>query len=392
MGDDSVRTIGVATVARSDYGIYLPVLRAIDQHPALDLKIIAGGMHLDPHSGHTIDQILADGWPVAARVPAVADSDQPVDIGRALGQGVAGFAAALAEIKPDLLLVLGDRYEMCAAALAALPLQIPVGHIHGGELTLGAMDDALRHAITKLSHLHFASCREYSHRIIQMGEEPWRVKVCGAPGLDNILATTVMEPEELAQALGLPMEPAPLLVTYHPVTLEQTDSAWQIQELFAALDELERTTVFTLPNADAKGRMLAKMVREFCAGRDWAHLRENLFTKVYLSLMAHAGAMVGNSSSGIIEAPSFELPVVNIGARQEGRIKAANIIDTGYGHEEILAGIKRALSPVFAASLQGMENPYGDGRAALRIVDRLSQVEFGQGLIKKRFYDLRVGG
>ena len=375
-------------MARSDYGIYLPVLRRLQDEPELRLHLIVAGMHLSPEFGLTVEAIEADGYNVGDRVEMLLSSDSPEGIAKSMGLGAIGFAQAYARVRPDILLVLGDRFEMHAATVAALPFKIPVAHIHGGEITEGAIDDALRHSMTKLSHLHFVATQEYRQRVIQMGEEPWRVVVSGAPGLDNLHSVPRLDRDQLEERLGMALDPAPLLVTYHPVTLEYEDTQWQAQELLSSLEEIGLPVVFTMPNADTGGRAITDMLREFVRSHPNARLVENLGTQAYFSLMGCAAAMVGNSSSGIIEAPSFGLPVVNIGARQAGRTRAANVIDVGYGRVDIVQGIKHALDPEFRAGLRGMANPYGDGQAADVIVRHLTETPTDQQLIVKRFVDV----
>lgn len=384
-----MRTIGVVTVGRSDYGLYRPVLSRIKEDPDLALHLIAAGMHLCPEFGYTARAIEEDGFEIADRVEMLLSSDTPAGVAKSIGLGTIGFAEAYSRFRPDILLVLGDRFEMLAAVAAALPFKLPVAHIHGGESTEGAMDEAIRHAITKMSHLHFVAAEVYAQRLRQMGEEAWRVMVSGAPGLDNLREFQPLGLRELEEQLGLNLNPAPLLVTYHPVTLEYEQTEAQMRELLAALAEADQNIVFTYPNADTHGRLIIRMIQEFAA-RDKGRSRVavNLGTRAYFSLMQRAAAMVGNSSSGIIEAASFELPVVNVGARQEGRLRGQNVIDVGNSRGEIAAGIRKAVSPEFRAGLAGLRNPYGDGRAAERIVVRLSQVDLGQELIQKRFAPL----
>ena len=276
---------------------------------------------------------------------------------------------------------------MYASALAALPFKIPIAHIHGGDVTEGAMDDALRHSLTKLAHLHFVATEDYGRRVRQMGEESWRITVCGSPGLDNIHSTPLLGDDEMEDLIGLPMEEPPLLVTFHPVTMEYERTDWQVTELLAALDTVNRPMVFTLPNADVKGRTITHMIERYAARQPRTRLVTNLGTQAYFTLMSKAAAMVGNSSSGIIEAPSFRLPVVNIGIRQKGRVRARNVIDVGYERDKIVRGIKKALSPSFRKSLSDMTNPYGDGQAAEPIVSMLQNVPLDQQLIIKHFVD-----
>lgn len=383
-----MRTIGVVTTSRADYGVYLPVLREIQQDAALSLHLIVAGMHLSSDFGHTVDLIEADGFPIGDRVEMLVSSDTPDGIAKSMGLGIMGFAQSYRHSRPDILVVLGDRFEMYAAAVAALPFKIPVAHIHGGEVTQGAFDDSLRHSMTKLSHLHFVAAREYRDRVLQMGEEDWRVTVAGAPSLDNLRTVEVPDADELERKHGFKLDPAPLLVTYHPVTLQYEQTEWQIRELLAALEESKLPAVFTAPNADTSGRTVAQAIRSFVEARQNAWLVDNLGTRDYFGLMALAVAMVGNSSSGIVEAAPFGLPVVNIGLRQQGRIRSANIIDVGHERQEISKGIHKASSDRFRAGLGEVVSPYGDGYASRRILEVLNRVELDDRLIVKRFVDL----
>ncbi len=384
-----MRTVGVVTVARSDYGIYLPILRQLQREPALRPMLIAAGMHLSPYFGLTVKAIEQDGFRVDERVEMLVASDTPEGVAKSLGLGIIGFAQVYARSRPDILLIMGDRYEMLAAASAALPFKVPVAHIHGGESTQGAIDEAIRHSITKMAHLHFASTEVYAQRLIQMGEEPWRVAVSGAPGLDNLRHFRPMSRDALERELRLDLSSPPLLVTYHPVTLEYEDTREQMDELLAALEDVGLPVVFTYPNADTGNHAIVQMLRGYVTGHEQARLVVNLGTQGYFSLMSEAVAMVGNSSSGIIEAPSFRLPVVNIGPRQAGRLRARNVIDVPCHRAAIAGGIRRALSPAFRASLADLINPYGDGHAAERIVQRLATVPLDGKLLMKRFHDLQ---
>lgn len=384
------RRIAVVTVARSDYGIYRPLLRRIEAAPDLELALIVAGMHLMSEFGRTVDEITDDGFAPAATVDLAPEGDRPADIVRAMGQGMAGFARAYEELAPDLLVVLGDRYEMHTAASAAVPFLIPIVHIAGGSLSLGAIDDALRHSITKLASLHFVETEAYARRVVRMGEAPERVAVTGALNLDNLADMTPLTRKLLAERFGLVLEASdpPLLVTFHPVTREFRDTRAHAEALLAALDEAGRPVVFTYPNADTGGRVIIEMIDAFAAARPRVHCVPHLGTLGYFSLMARAAAMVGNSSSGIIEAASFALPVVNVGARQEGRFAPPNVITTGAGKAEILAGIREATSETFRKTLKGLKNPYGDGRAAGRMIEILRAVDPADpGLIAKPFHE-----
>jgi len=383
-----VRTIGVITTGRSDYGIYLPLLRRIKQDPALRLYLIVSGMHLSPEFGMTVKVIEEDGFEINERVEMLLSSDTPEGIAKSMGLGTIGFAQVYARFRPDILVVLGDRFEMHAAVVAALPFKIPVAHLYGGELTEGAMDDAFRHGITKMSHLHFTSTDVYAQRVIQMGEEPWRITACGALSLDNLHATPLLSRDEFADKFAITLPEKFLLVTYHPVTLEYEQTEKQVKELLAALDIIGLPVLFTMPNADTGGRIIRKLIDEFLYEHPDSMKAESLGTQGYFSVMKLAAAMVGNSSSGIVEAASFALPVVNIGNRQKGRIRGRNVIDVGYSRTEVLEGIRRAIGHEFRANLHGLVNPYEKGQAAEIIVGKLKQTKIDDNLIRKRFYDL----
>jgi UDP-hydrolysing UDP-N-acetyl-D-glucosamine 2-epimerase len=387
MGVFGVRTIGVVTVARSDYGIYLPLLRRIREDPDLRLLLIVAGMHLSPEFGLTVRAIEEDGFEIGERVEMLLSSDTPEAISKSMGLGTIGFAQAFARFRPDILLVLGDRFEMHSAAVAAVPFGIPIGHIHGGESTEGVIDDVFRHSITKMSHMHFVANEAYARRVIQMGEEPWRVVISGAPGLDNLHLVRLLSREKLEEKFMMRLRKPILLVTYHPVTLEHEQTEIQVQSLLSALEQVNAMLIFTYPNADTHSRTIIRMINQFVAEHEEARVVTNLGTQAYLSFIKYATAMVGNSSSGIIEAASFKLPVVNIGSRQRGRIRGKNVIDVGYSQPDIVVGIKKALSHEFRASLSDMNNPYGDGHAAERIIERLKHVELDNKLLLKRFYE-----
>lgn len=382
-----MRTVGVVTVARSDFSIYRPVLRRIMGDAELRLNLMVSGMHLSPEFGYTVREIEAEGFPIAERVETLLSSDTAEGVAKSIGLGVIGFGQVFARSHLDILVVLGDRFEMYAAAVAALPFRLPVAHIHGGEVTTGAMDEGLRHSITKLSHLHFVAAQAYADRVERMGEEPWRVIISGAPSLDNLHDLPLLSSRELEVLLGFSVDQPFILATYHPATLAEEDASWQVEELLAALETADLPTVFTLPNADPEGRKIAEMIRRFVATHPSARLVENLGTQAYFSVMAAAAAMVGNSSSGIIEAASFKLPVVNVGSRQEGRIRGPNIIDVDYARSAVLGGIRQAMDPVFSHSLDSIANPHGEGEAAQVIVERLKSVPLDRRLVAKRFYD-----
>lgn len=383
-----MRTIGVVTVSRADYGLCRPVLARMEAEPELRPALFVSGSHLAAELGSTVREIEADGFRVEARVELLAGSDDPAEVAAAIGGGVAGFGAALARARPDLVLLLGDRFEMLAAALGALPLRVPLAHVHGGESSEGSFDESTRHALTKLSHLHFVSAEAHARRVRQLGEEEWRVVVSGAPGLDAIREHVPLENAELERRIGMPLDGPTLLVTYHPATLDPEEPRARAEALVAAVEASGLPAVFTYPGADPGGRAVREVVDAYVRRRENARAVPSLGGDAYLSLMRRAAAMVGNSSSGIVEAASLGLPVVNVGIRQEGRLRAANVIDVGDEPRVILAGIRRAVSAEFRAGLAGLENPYGDGHAAERIVETLRRVELGARLLQKRFRDL----
>ncbi|MGB6064899.1 MAG: UDP-N-acetylglucosamine 2-epimerase [Desulfomonilaceae bacterium] len=382
-----MRTVGVITGARSDYGIYRPILRRIQQDSDLELHLIVTGMHLAPQFGSTVKAIEEDGFEIGDRIDILLMSDTSESLAKSLGLGIIGFAQSYCRFRPDILLVLGDRLEMLAAVAASLTFNIPVAHIHGGESTEGAIDESIRHAITKMSHLHFASTDTYAQRIIQMGEEPWRVTVCGAPSLDNLRDISLLSPRALNERHGLSLHDCTLLVTYHPVTLEFEETEAQMSELLAALERTDCGVIFTYPNSDTQNHVIIRMIHEFVdQHKKRCQVVVNLGTQSYFSLMSHVQAMVGNSSAGIIEAASFKLPVVNIGNRQAGRLHGKNVINASYGRDEIVQAIKQAISQEFKAGLADLINQYGDGGASQRIVNRLKQVQLDERLLHKRFH------
>ena len=380
-----MKTIGIVTSARSDFGLYLPLMREINTRPDLRLEIVATGMHLAPQFGFTVEQIEEAGFAVRERVNSWVAEDTPQAVGRSMGQGVIGFSELFARWQPDILVVLGDRCDMFPAALAALPFRIPVAHIAGGEVTEGAIDDALRHGLTKLCHLHFVATHEYAERVKQMGEEVWRVIVSGALALDNFRQMEMWPPEVTARRIGFDLNRPVALVTYHPVTLEYDCAGEQIANLLTALDEGGVQCVFTHPNADTGWSQIALAIEKACKARsDW-RLVTNATQTGYFSLMNAVSVMVGNSSSGLVEAPSFKLPVVNVGTRQSGRLRAANVIDCGYGIDDVRSALVHALSREFRESLRDLQNPYGDGHAAERIVKRLAILDNLPKLLRKKF-------
>ncbi len=383
-----MRNLLIATAGRSDYGIYRSILNRIESEPGLDYGLLVTGAHLSAAAGETVAEIERDGRPIAARVPLPDTSTGPAGAAQAMADALAGTAEVLAEGRFDMVVVLGDRFEMFAVTAACVPFNIPIAHIHGGELSFGAIDDSFRHAMTKMAHLHFASTEDYAARIRRMGEEDWRVTVSGAPALDTILQADLPSRDTLSARFGLPLDEPPLLVTFHPVTRQFGEAEEQTRALLAALDEVDLPVVLTAPNADAESATIRALFAEFLAkkrGRAW--LVESFGALNYLAMLREARAAVGNSSSGLIETPGFKLPTVNIGNRQLGRTRAANVIDSAPEATAIKAAIARAIDPAFRQSLATMANPYGDGRAAERIVDVLTTVPINAKLVAKTFVD-----
>ena len=392
----STARIAVLTTTRADYGLLYWVLRAILDDPDVELLLYVTGSHLSPAFGVTADTIETDGIPIRRRVEVLLAADTPTAVGKAMALALAGFSDALAEDRPDVLVLLGDRFEIVPVALACVVHGVPVAHIHGGEATEGALDEYFRHAVTKLATLHFAATEAYRRRILQLGEAPERTFAFGAPGLDHLHRTDLPSRATLQDALGLPLDRPTALVTYHPVTAEPGVAGAQIDALLAALlAEEPLRAVFTQPNADAEGRAIQERIEHFCHDHpDRFRFVANLGTRRYLGCLRHLDLMVGNSSSGLVEAPSFRMPVVNVGTRQRGRIRAPNVIDVGNDEAEIRRGVRTAMSPEFRTGLSGMTNPYdpvGDGRVSERIVVELKRFVREGAPRAKAFVDLPHG-
>lgn len=383
-----MKRICVVTGTRAEYGLLRWLMEGIRQSPKLRLQVIATGAHLSPEFGLTYRDIEADGFVLDRKVEMLLSSDTPSGVAKSMGLAMIGFADAFAELRPDMVLVLGDRYEIFSAAAAATIARIPVAHLHGGETTEGAFDEALRHSITKMAHLHFVAAQAYRRRVIQLGEDPARVFLVGGLGIDNMLKLDLLDRTALETALDFKLGPKNLLVTFHPATLEQGAAAGQMDELLAALDTLQDThLIFTMPNADTEGRALSRQVEAYVAGRPNAKVYTSLGQLRYLSAIAHVDAVVGNSSSGLAEVPSFRKATVNIGDRQKGRLKAQSVIDCTPDRESITAALAQAYSADFQASLSQVVSPYGDGGANQKILHILENHDFPDSL-KKTFHDL----
>lgn len=381
--------ICIVTGTRAEYGLLFPLMKAITEDNAMELQLLVTGMHLSPEFGLTYKQIEADGFHINVKVDMLLSSDTPEGISKSMGVGMIGYADAFASLKPDWIIILGDRFEAFAAASAAFVARLPIAHISGGETTEGATDEAFRHAITKMSYLHFTATEAYRKRVIQLGESPDRVFNVGALGIDNIMHLQRSSRSELEQFLSIDLSLPTVLVTYHPVTLENNTAQHQFRSLINALLEFENIQVIiTYPNADTDGRVIITELQHIVKkhpGKFFAY--PSLGQKRYLSLIPFMKAVIGNSSSGIVEIPSFHIPTVNIGDRQKGRISSDSVIHVAPDKESIISGINKAFSPTFTNKCKDLPNMYGDGKTCGRIMDKL--IEFGKvQTIKKQFYDL----
>ena len=376
------------TGTRADYGHLYWVLHEIANEPALELQLVVTGAHLSTTFGHTVDQIERDGFPIARRVPFSLDNDSPVAVAESMASVTAGLARAFHELSPDVIVVLGDRYEVLAAAQAALILGIPLAHLHGGETTEGAFDEAIRHAVTKMAHLHFVAADEYAERVLQLGESADRVFNVGAPGLDHLERTPLATREELEAHLSLILQSPLLVVTYHPETLDQGDGEGGLIAMLDALSSLDAATiVFTGVNADPGHASIHERIAQFIAKQPQQRaMVASLGQARYLGLLRIADAVVGNSSSGMIEAPALRLPTVNIGDRQKGRLHAASVIDAQPNAVDIRRALSLALDPSFRNNLPTNVSRYGLGNASKKIVEVLKTARL-EGIVKKHFVD-----
>ncbi len=381
--------ICIVTGTRAEYGLLRWVMQGIKDDPDLTLQIIVTGMHLSLEFGLTYREIELDGFRIDRKVEMLTSSDTSVGIAKSMGLGLIGFADALNDLRPDLIVVLGDRFEIFSAVAAALVARIPVAHLHGGEATEGLIDEAIRHSITKMAHLHFVAAEEYRQRVIQLGEQPERVFLVGGLGIDSIKRLRLLERPELEASLDFRFGRKNLLVTFHPVTLEKATAAEQMSELLAALGDLADThLIFTLPNADTDSRILIKMVEQFVASHSNSRAYKSLGQLRYLSCIAQVDGVVGNSSSGLVEVPSFKKGTIDIGDRQRGRLKAASVIEAAPTKGSIAAALKKLYSDDFQGSLNKVTNPYGEGGASEKVVTSIKSSSLVD-ILKKRFYDIR---
>ena len=382
-----MKRVCVVTGSRAEYGLLRWVMQGLQDSAVCELQTVVTGMHLSPEFGSTWRALVADGFTIDWKVEMLLGSDSAVAVTKSVGLATSGFADAYNHLAPDLVLVLGDRFEILAAASAALIAGIPIAHLHGGEVTEGAYDDAIRHAVTKMAYLHFTAAEPYRNRVIQMGESPDRVWCVGGFGLDGVMKCDRMSRTELEESLGMSLGDASMMVTFHPETASAADPRAQMVELLAALEDRSEKLIFTMPNADNEGRALFAMIEDFVARHpDRACAHVSLGQRRYLSALAEVDAVVGNSSSGLIEAPAFEKGTVNIGVRQDGRLRARSVVDCDADRIDIAAAIDRVLDPAFRAKVKGQPNPYGDGGASERTVAVIEAWNPTNKL--KRFYDL----
>ncbi|MCY7347675.1 MAG: UDP-N-acetylglucosamine 2-epimerase [Pyrinomonadaceae bacterium] len=379
----STRKIAVVTTSRADYGHLYWTLKELENRSGVDLQLIALGAHFSPTFGSTFTEIEADEFTINERVECLISSDTDIGMAKTIGVATIGLADILGRMRPDILLLIADRYEMLAPASVALALRIPIAHIEGGDVSEGAIDDAVRNALTKMSHLHFTTNENSRRRVLAMGEEAWRVHLVGSPSLDNLRRRKLFSREAVETDLGLDFNQKTVVVAYHPVTI-QRDPTTEADTVFAALEQVSGQIVFCYPNSDAGSHQLIERAKVFCQKRPNAHLFVNLNHLKYWSLLKYADLLLGNSSSGIMETPSLALPTVNIGMRQQGREQARNILDAAPDAGAIMRAIEKGLSADFRESLVGMTNPYGDGHASEKIAEILTSITLGDELLIKR--------
>ena len=377
------------TGTRAEYGLLYWLMKGVQKEPTLQLQVIATGMHCSPEFGLTYKEIEKDGFYIDKKVEMILSADTPSSIAKSTGVGLIGFSDAYTDLEPDVIIVLGDRYELLAASTAALFYRIPVGHIHGGETTEGAFDEAIRHSISKIAWWHFVAAEEYKNRVIQLGEDPKRVFLVGGMGVDGIKKMPLLKQNKLEESIDFNFGQKNLLVTYHPVTLENNSTEIQIQELLKSLGELVDTKIiFTRPNSDTNGRIINKYIDNFVNNHPQSSIAfTNMGQKNYLSTLQFVDAVVGNSSSGLLEAPTFKIGTVNIGDRQKGRLKSESVIDCKVNKESILKAISTIYSAPFQKKLKSVKNPYGEGSGSEKIINVLKSKPLPSEL-KKKFYNL----
>lgn len=387
-----MKRIGIMTGTRAEYGLLKPLMQEINKDNDLELYLIVSGMHLSPEFGMTYKEIEGDGFQINAKVEMLLSSDSPAGISKSIGLGVIGFADEFQRADLDMLILLGDRYEALSAAICALVMRIPIAHLHGGELTEGAIDEGIRHSITKMSYLHFTSTEQYRNRVIQLGENPERVFYVGALGVENIKKINLMTKEELEKSIHFEIDENTVVVTYHPVTLENNTVEEQFLNLLKVLDRNPKIRmIFTKANADTNGRIVNELIDKYAAqNSERACAFVSLGQKRYLSALKYCRIVIGNSSSGIIEAPSFGKPIINIGDRQKGRICADSVINCGYTQQEIQQAMETALTEEFENKARNCRNPYEKENTAANIISVIKDYLLNDKIkLKKGFYDIK---
>jgi len=380
-----MRRILVVTGTRSEYGLLQNTMKEIEKSEELQLLLIVTGNHLVADYGDTVQEIRKDGFRIDEEIDMLINSDKKSALVKSMGLEMIQMAQSFDRLRPDVLLILGDRYETFVVATCAMMMNVPIAHMNGGESTEGAIDEQIRHAITKMAHIHFPGAEYYKERIIKMGEEPWRVFNVGQAGVENIKLLELYSKEVIEKELDIKFDKRIFLITYHPVTLEADNIETQIDNLLEALKCFDAKFIFTYPNADFGSKQVINRIKKFVEENENAYVFSSLGQLRYLSLLKYADVMIGNSSSGIIESPSFRLPAVNIGNRQKGRLRSKNIIDTGYTKKEIIDGIKKATSDEeFKSGLNDIENVYGDGTTSLQVIKVLETIDIGKKLLEKK--------
>ena len=382
------KNVCVITGTRADYGLLKWLIDGVEKSNILNMQLVVTGMHLSSEYGMTIDEIKNDGFKITKNLEMLLSSDTPAGISKSIGLGIIGFADIFNSLKPDLIVVLGDRYEIFSACIAAMTARIPIAHLHGGETTEGVIDESIRHSITKMSHLHFVATDLYKKRVIQLGEIPNNVFNVGGLGIDNIKNLKLLEKNELEKALDLRFSKKNLLITFHPETLSEMKSGDQFDELLSVLNKQKNTKIiFTMPNADTESKIIFSKIRNFCDKSPNAQYFISLGQLKYLSCLKYIDAVIGNSSSGLTEVPSFKKGTINIGERQKGRIAAKSVIHCKADKNSITKALQKLYSSEFQESLSTIKNPYGDGGASKKIIKVLESIEL-KGIIKKKFFNL----
>ncbi|GGB71984.1 UDP-N-acetyl glucosamine 2-epimerase [Flavobacterium suaedae] len=384
-----MRKICVVTGTRAEYGLLYWTMKKLQEDQDVELSVVVTGMHLSPEFGLTYKKIIEDGFTITEKVEILLSSDTSVGVSKSIGLGVIGFSETFSRLSPDVILVLGDRFEIFAACTAAMIAKIPIAHCHGGEATEGLIDEAIRHSITKMSQLHFTSTEEYKQRVIQLGEQPKNVYNVGALGIENINKLTLLNKEQFEDSIDFKLKEKNFLITYHPVTLDYFSAEQQFRELLAALDKIKNAClIFTKPNADTDGRIIIELIDEYVAkNTSKAIAYTSLGQLRYLSAIQYMDAVIGNSSSGLIEVPSFKTPTINIGDRQQGRVKGVSVIDCEANEADIVSAIEKALSSEFKMLLKDSHNPYGSKNSSTEIVKVLKEAKL-ENIIKKKFYNI----